>query len=178
MENLTNAIAACRSLGRRQVQEYAHGEERPIGGYLAVSAAYGAGVATVVCTARAAGRSAPQSLGARDLFLLTVATHKLSRLVAKDSVTSPFRVPFTRFHATSGPSELDEEVRGGGLRHAVGELVTCPFCLGPWVATALLATYAFSPATARTVCSGLTAVAGSDFLHYAYVALQQEVERQ
>jgi hypothetical protein len=53
-----------------------------------------------------------------------------------------------------------------------------PFCLAPWVVTALLATYSFSPAAARTVRSGLTAVAGSDFLQYAYAAVQQQVEQE
>jgi hypothetical protein len=127
---------------------------------------------------RAAGRPAPQSLSTRDIFLLTVATHKLARLLAKDPVSSPLRFPFTRFKGTSGPSELAEDVREGGLRHAVGEMVTCPFCLAPWVVTALLATYSFSPAATRTVCSGLTAVAGSDFLQYAYAAVQQRVEQE
>jgi hypothetical protein len=38
----------------------------------------------------------------------------------------PDRVPFTAYQGTSGPAELDEEVRGEGVQKAVGELVTCP----------------------------------------------------
>ncbi|MFD7922153.1 DUF1360 domain-containing protein [Streptomyces sp. NPDC059740] len=45
-------------------------------------------------------------------MLLAAATHKLSRLVAKDPITSPLRAPFTRYQGTSAPSELAEEVRG------------------------------------------------------------------
>ncbi len=54
-----------------------------------------------------------------DLALLSVATHKISRLLAKDPVTSPLRAPFTRFEGTSGPAELKEDVRGVGARRWV-----------------------------------------------------------
>jgi uncharacterized protein DUF1360 len=168
-----DTVAAARTEVRRQLHEYAQGEERPIGGYLAVLSAFGASVTGLVLARRLTGRRAPARLRGTDLVLLTAATHKLARLLAKDPVSSPLRVPFTRFRGVSAPSELAEEVRGRGLRHAVGELVTCPFCLAPWAATALLGTWTFSPATGRTVCTALTAVAGSDFLQYAYAAAQQ-----
>ena len=46
-----------------------------------------------------------------------MATHKLSRIIAKDPVTSPLRAPFTTFEGTSGPAELAEEPSSGqGLR--------------------------------------------------------------
>lgn len=56
-------------------------------------------------------------------------------LLANDPVTSPLRAAFTRFAGTSGEFELSEEVRGSGPRKALGELATCPSCLGQWVAT-------------------------------------------
>jgi hypothetical protein len=166
-------VAAARTEVRRQLHEYAQGEERPIGGYLTVLSAFGASVAGLTLARRLTGRRAAVRLRGTDLLLLTAATHKLSRLVAKDPVSSPLRMPFTLYEGVSAPSELAEEVRGHGLRHAVGELLTCPFCLAPWVVTALLGTWNLSPATGRTVCTALTAIAGSDFLQYAYVAAQQ-----
>jgi hypothetical protein len=165
-------IASVREEARQQAHEYADGEERPLGGYLKALGTFGASVAALAAVARAAGRSAPD-LGAKDLVLLTLATHKLARLTAKDPITSPLRVPFTRFKGVSAPPELDEDVRGHGSRHAVGELVTCPFCLAPWAATALLGGYVLAPGTARAVCTALTAVAGADFLQYAYAAAQK-----
>ena len=49
-------------------------------------------------------------------------------------MTSPLRAPFTRFEGASGHAEVAEEVREhGGVKHAVGELLTCPFCLAQWV---------------------------------------------
>jgi hypothetical protein len=166
-------VTAARTEARRQLHEYAQGEERPIGGYLTVLTAFGTSVAGLLLARRLTGRRGPGRLRGTDLVLLTAATHKLSRLLAKDPVSSPLRVPFTRFEGVSAPSELAEEVRGHGLRHAVGELVTCPFCLAPWAVTALLGAWSLSPATGRTVCSALTAIAGSDFLQYAYAAAQQ-----
>lgn len=98
--------------------------------------AYGGVVGALSAAVRLSGRRLPDRISPSDLALLSVATHKISRLIAKDPVTSPLRAPFTRFAGTSGEAELAEEVRGQGPRKAVGELVTCPFCLGQWVATA------------------------------------------
>ena len=66
--------------------------------------------------------------------MLGIATHKLSRLITKDWVTSPFRAPFTKFKEADGVGEVTEEARGTGMQQAIGELVTCPWCVGPWVA--------------------------------------------
>lgn len=59
-----------------------------------------------------------------DVTFCAIATHKLSRLLAKDPVTSPPRVPFTRYAGASGPAELQEDVRGQGAQKTIGELVT------------------------------------------------------
>ena len=80
---------------------------------------------------------------------------------------------FTRYEGLSGPSELEEEVRGTGWRHAVGELLTCPFCLAQWTATVLVAGVAVAPRLTRTVMSVLAVVTGSDFLQFAYAGVQK-----
>jgi hypothetical protein len=94
-------------------------------------------------------------------------------MIAKDPVTSPFRAPFTAFEEASAPGELHEEVRGHGLQHSVGELLTCPMCLAQWVATGFTLGLVFAPGPVRLALSTFTAVAGADFLQHAYVALQQ-----
>ena len=63
-----------------------------------------------------------------DLLLVGIATHKLSRLLAKDKVTSFIRAPFTRYQEPSGQGEVEEEPYGHGLHLAVGELLVCPYC--------------------------------------------------
>lgn len=47
----------------------------------------------------------PERLGFGDVVLIGVATHKLSRLISKDRVTSPFRAPFARFEKSAGPAK-------------------------------------------------------------------------
>jgi len=104
-----------------------------------------------------------------------VATHKLSRIIAKDPVTSPLRVPFTTFEGTSGPAELAEDVRSGsGRKKTIGELVSCPFCLGMWVSTGFTAGHVFAPRATRLAVTTLAALAGSDFLQFAYAYAEQK----
>jgi hypothetical protein len=107
---------------------------------------------------------------------LGIATHKASRTIAKDAVTSPLRAPFTTFEGSSAPGELHEEVRGDGIQHSAGELLSCPMCLAQWVATGLSLGLVFAPTATRLAMSTLTAVAASDFLQHLYVRLQQATE--
>jgi len=151
---------------------YTQGEERPLGSFLALMGVYGTLTAGLAGAVRARGQGLPEHISPGDLALVTVATAELSRLLAKDPVTSPLRAPFTTFNGTSGEAELAEEVRGSGPRKAVGELVTCPFCLGQWVATGLLFGLVLAPRPTRLAASVLTAVGGASVLQLAYARLQ------
>jgi hypothetical protein len=85
-----------------------------------------------------------------------VATHKLSRLLSTASVSAPF----TQFEEAAGSGEHHESARGQhGVRHTVGELLTCPFCLAVWVATAYVAGLVAAPRPTRTAAVVLCAVA-------------------
>lgn len=150
------------------------GEDQPLAGYLGTMSVYGGVVASVAAAARVAGREIPDGFDVRQVLLSAAATHKLSRVLAKDPVTSPLRAPFTRFQGQSGPAELNEEVRGTGARRTVGELVSCPFCLDVWVATGLAAGLIFLPRTTRLAIGTLAALAGADLLQYTYAWLQEQ----
>jgi hypothetical protein len=143
-------------------------QERPLGGYAVLMACFGAMVGAFAAWLRASDRELPERIGASDLALITVATHKSSRLIAKDRVSSTIRAPFTRFEEDAGPSEVSEEARGTGLRRAVGELVVCPYCLGLWIAAGLSAALVVAPRPTRWAMSVLTALFGSDVMHIAY----------
>ena len=168
------ALAALRQVE----QEYApDGEVRPLGGYVVTMASYGVYVGALFAAAAATGRRPPERVAAGDLALFSVATHKLSRVLTKDSVTSPLRAPFTRYKGVSGPAELNEEVRHhGGVRHSIGELLTCPFCMGMWISTSFSAGLVFAPRVTRLVAATLTALAASDFLQFAYAKTYESAE--
>lgn len=161
---------------RAEERGYAGGsdEERPLAGYLGTMSVYGAIVATIAGAARAAGRPVPDGLDPRQAALSAAAIHKLSLLLAKDPVTSPLRAPFTRYQGTAGPAELSEEVRGTGAQKAVGELISCPFCLSVWVATGFAAGLIYLPRTTRLVIGTLAALAGADLLQYLHAWAQQQ----
>lgn len=158
----------------REVQgEYSRGEDRPLGGYLVLIFVYlsAVGVAAVLLRRRRA--ALPTSVSWGDLLLGALATHRVSRLLSKDPISSPLRAPFTRYAGLSGPAELREEVRSRGLGHAVGELLTCPFCLAQWVATALAVGGLIAPRATRVVAGVFATVGLADILHLAYDRLER-----
>lgn len=159
-----------------QERQYSPDEHRPLRGYAAAMTAYGGLVAALTAAGALRGRRLPETVGPWDAVLLGVATHRLSRTLTKDAVTSPLRAPFTRYVEPQGNAELHEEVRGDGVRHAVGELLTCPFCLAQWVATGFGAGLVLAPRGTRLAAGVMTAVAISDWLQLAYARLCQAVE--
>lgn len=166
-------LNSVRRRARVIADRYAGGHRRPLGGYVATLGTYSAVVAGLAAAGRISGHRLPERLATQDVVLASIATHKLSRLLTKDSVTSPLRAPFTRYQEPGGPGELHEEVRGSGVGHAVGELLTCPFCIAVWVATGLSAGMVFAPRLTRLVAATFTAVAVSDLLQLGYAAAQQ-----
>lgn len=161
----------------RAIQDtYQGDEDRPLGGYVAALTGYAGGVGALAGLVLLRRKRLPERYTLGEVALLSVATHKLSRLVAKDAVLSPLRAPFTRYEEPAGEGELNEEVRGGGLRHAVGELISCPFCMAVWVATGLTGGLVLVPRLTRAFEVVLTAVAASDFLQLAYDSVKQLAE--
>ncbi|HEV7805947.1 MAG TPA: DUF1360 domain-containing protein [Solirubrobacteraceae bacterium] len=143
-------------------------QERPLGGYGVLMGAFGALSVAFAAWIGRSGREVPERIDARDLALVAVATHKVSRLIAKDRVTSTARAPFTRFEDDAGPGEVSEQARGRGLRRAIGELLVCPYCLGMWIASAFAAGLLVAPRATRWIAGVLTALFGSDVLQIAY----------
>jgi hypothetical protein len=153
--------------------EQAYGRpDRALVGYASAMGVFAATAAGAAATAWRTGRRPPQPSWL-ELAMVGLATHKIARIVAKGAVTSAVRAPFTEFHGSAGEAELDEKVVGTGWRKAVGELVTCPFCLGPWVAGSLVAGSTFAPTLTRAATTVFSSVAISDFLQLGYAAAQQ-----
>src|SRR5215211_6635275 len=172
-EEIQRIGAPVRRWARTQKREYTNGEERPLAGDLGAMGVYLGLVSAGAAAVRASGRELPERIPVGDVALLTVATFRLSRRIAKDPVTSPLRAPFTTFEGPSGHAEVAEEVREhGGVKHAVGELLTCPFCLAQWVATGLVLGYATAPKVTRLAALTMTLVASSDVLQFVYDGIQ------
>lgn len=141
----------------------------PLGSYAALAGAYGVSLAGFLGWGSRGRRARlPERLDWRDLALLGVATHALTRLVAKDRVTSFLRAPFVRFQEDATAGEVEEVARGTGMRKALGQLVGCPFCLGPWVAAGFMAAHTVAPRQTRWLGSVLALSAVSSALHRAY----------
>lgn len=157
------------------LEAYSPEEHKPLRGYAVLSLSFEAAVAAYVAAYRRSGHELPERLSAADLALLAAATHKLSRLIAKERVTSYIRAPFTRYTGEAGPAEVSEEPRGTGLQLAIGELLVCPFCVGMWVAGGFLGSYLRRPKETRWAATLFALLAASDVLQLAYVAAEEKV---
>jgi len=157
------------------VAGYAEPQKRPpFGPYLAFMSIFGTLVSAALLLAKRQGRELPERVSAADLALVGTASHKLSRLVSKDKVTSPLRAPFTELEGKGGPAELEESSRGTGLQKAIGELLICPYCLGLWVVAAFSIGIVFAPRVTRFVASLFSALTISDFFQIAYKAAEEK----
>ena len=168
-QQLQDGISQATQAAKAEADAYRGDEDRPLGGYVVVKAVFGA-----AGLALATGRKLPPTVTPWDVLLLALATHKVSRTASKDAITSPLRAPFVRYKETGGPAEVMEEVRSkGGLRHSIGELITCPFCLDVWIATGFTVGLVFAPRVTRLIAATFSAVTGADFLHLLYAKAQE-----
>jgi hypothetical protein len=152
---------------------YAPGAGRPLAAYGVLMGAFLGGLVGALATARATGRPVDRP-GLPDIVLHGLATQKVSRLIAKDKVTSFLRAPFTRFQDTAGHGELEEAPRGDGLRFAIGELLVCPYCMAQWVAGGIAVGHLFAPRTTRMLSAMWAAQAIADGVQLAYSAGEQQ----
>ena len=122
---------------------------------------------------RLSGRELPEKIETRDLALIAIATHKSSRMIARDRVTATARAPFTTFQDDAGHGEVNEAARGHGLRRAIGELLVCPYCLSVWLAAGFTAGLTVAPRPTRWIASTFVTLTGADALQIAYAKAEQ-----
>ncbi len=145
----------------------------PFGSYVLFTSVFNGAFGTALALAARSGRL-PERIEAGDVVLIGVASHKLSRVITKDKITSFLRAPFTEYQAPGGPGEVEERARGAGLRRAIGELLICPYCIGLWVSGGMHLSLVYAPRTTRTVASTFTALTIADFLQIAYKAAEEK----
>ncbi|MDX6649621.1 MAG: hypothetical protein QOJ97_1572 [Solirubrobacteraceae bacterium] len=152
-------------------------QPKPLAEYGVLIATFATLFSVGTAAARRQGRL-PERVAAADVVLGGIATQKLSRLVAKDKVTSAVRAPFTEVERSGPNAEVEERPAGRGVRYAVGELLVCPFCLSQWIAAGFALGLMYAPRVTRLVMAMNAMVAISDFLQVAYRAAENRREPQ
>lgn len=152
---------------------YKKGEDAPLASYATLAGAFNLIFAVFLLVLRLTGRSLPERVEARDVLIFGAATHKLSWILAREPITSPIRAPFTQLEEVKSPTKAEETPRGAGLRHTIGELLTCHFCLGMWVAAFFSYAFVLFPAATRLVGAVFAILTISDHIHQAYKALME-----
>ena len=137
--------------------------ERPYPEYAALTATFSVVLGGFLLLAR--GRL-PERVGFGDVVRIGLASYKIGRLVAKDDVTSWVRAPVTR-------DEEATEPKPEGAGRALGELLTCPYCIGVWTAAGLSYALVLMPRETRLVTTIFSAQAIADFLNAAFVKLKK-----
>lgn len=150
---------------------YTKGEDMPLASYAALAGIFNLIFALFLLVSRASGRPIPERVQLKDILLFGVATHKLSWTVTNDAIMSPLRAPFTELEEKESPKNIEEEARGTGFQRSFGELLTCRFCLGQWIASFFAYGLVLFPAATRFVGAIFAIVTLSDHLHQTYKAL-------
>jgi hypothetical protein len=145
----------------------------PYEAYAAITGAFAGGLALAGALGRLIGRD-PQCQTALDLTVLSAASFKAARTLARDEVTSFIREPFVRGHAHEGD---EEPVETGDWQQAIGELVTCSRCAGTWVAAGLVTTQVLAPRFGRLLTWSLAAAGINDFLQATFAALAHKADQ-
>ena len=137
-------------------------EERPLKGYATLTTTFWTVFLVFVVVAR--GRI-PERFPLGDFLRIALSSYKMSRVVAKDEVTTFIRAPVTEDAQAQQPKKE-------GMAAALGELVTCPYCLGLWFTSSLAYAHVLFPRQARFATTIFGSYAVTDFLHAGFLRLR------
>lgn len=116
------------------------------------------------------GRASEDPIEPRELVSLSAATFALSKAVARERIGTWVREPFV-------DEEHDQRPRGGHLRRAIGELVTCTRCVGTWSALGVVGLRLLHPEAGRTVNAVLATSAANDWAQAGFKYLCEKTNR-
>jgi uncharacterized protein DUF1360 len=142
----------------------------PYEAYATIMGIFVGGLGLAGIAARALDRN-PACQTPLDLVVLSAASFKAARTIARDEVTSFLRDPFVKGDAHEGD---EEPVESGDYRQAIGELVTCSRCGGTWAAAALATAQILAPRFGRLLTWSLAAAGANDFLHAGFAVLRHK----
>lgn len=116
------------------------------------------------------GQSAGEDAGAEGAASLMTASAESPQVRTRNDSSvgaSPGQL------TTHDDPETAEHPLARTFQHSLGELLTCPYCLAPWVALALHVGYVKQRPAARAVSSVFAAVTVSDVLNRWYGRLEK-----
>ena len=155
-------MAAVTELRNRQAEA-----SPPYGAYATIVGTFVGGLGLAGVAAHALDRN-PACQNALDFVILSAASFKAARTLARDEVTSFLREPFVEGEAHEGG---EEPVETGDFRQAIGELVTCSRCGGTWAAAGLAVTQILAPRFGRLLTWSLASAGVNDWLQAGFAAL-------
>ena len=102
-----------------------------------------------------------------ELVMLGLATYRSGRLVAYERVAAPLREPVTETVPDGSGAGEAVVATGEGWRWSFGELVSCPVCVGTWVAAGLVYGLQIAPGPTRVFLAILSAAGLAEMLDSA-----------
>lgn len=131
--------------------------------YAAVNVVWAGLLAALLRATARAGQTAPTPA---ELPVYGLATFALTKALAKEKVGVWAREPLVE-----NDGEGDRHPRGRGLRYVLGELVTCPRCLGTWGSLGIVGLRVVRPREGRIVAAVLATAAINDLLQSGFTLL-------
>lgn len=174
----TSTLARSGTANEPTTAPPADGYGRPVSQYIGVLAVYAAAVAAIAAVTKRRGRPLPRRIEPYDLIVTALATQQASRRLTKEKVTAPLRAPFAEYTGPAGAGQVNEKSRGGAVRRTIGELVSCPFCMSQWVATAFVAGLVIAPRPTRLASALFASLSIADMAQLARTMAEQRAERE
>jgi Protein of unknown function (DUF1360) len=143
-------------------------EEHPLPEYATLALGFWAVFALFLAANR---ERLPRRYPVGDLTRIALSSYKLSRLITTEDVTAFVRAPVTEDPEAQRPKRH-------GMERVLGELLTCPYCIGLWITSALVYSQVLFPRETRFFTSIFGSYAVTDFLHAGFVRLKQGAESQ
>jgi hypothetical protein len=106
-----------------------------------------------------------------DLVLLGLSAFRIGRMIAFEGVAAPLREPFTEARADDSGAGQTVIARGGGVRHVIGELMSCPICAGTWVSAGLVYGLHLLPVPTRLLLAIMSTTGVAELLYSTTEAL-------
>jgi hypothetical protein len=106
-----------------------------------------------------------------DLVMLGLATYRSGRLIAYERVAAPLREPVTETVQDASGAGETVVATGQGWRWTFGELVSCPVCVGTWVAAGLVYGLHLAPRPTRAYVAVMSATGVAQILSETTEAL-------